>query len=159
VGVVQHNPKTVLAYSSISQMGIIMTGLGIGAIRPEAWAGMEAAVLIYATTRAGQGRVVPRRGSGPRSAQRRQRVVAARDCCWRRWRWRSAVHQRRAGEDGAEGQHWFSAGRLGDGLGYFAALGGRGHHAEDGAVPVAGLAARGHATRKPRKACGGRGWR
>jgi len=28
-------PKTVLAYSSISQMGIITTGIGIGALRPE----------------------------------------------------------------------------------------------------------------------------
>ncbi|MBK9137155.1 MAG: NADH dehydrogenase [Verrucomicrobia bacterium] len=49
VGVAQANPKTVLAYSSISQMGIIMTGLGIAAFRPEAWAEILAAVLIYAT--------------------------------------------------------------------------------------------------------------
>lgn len=49
VGVAQSNPKTVLAYSSISQMGVIMTGLGIGALRPEAWAVMQTAVLIYAT--------------------------------------------------------------------------------------------------------------
>jgi hydrogenase-4 component B len=49
VGVAQRNPKTVLAYSSISQMGIIMTGLGIGAIRPDAWPVIQAAVLIYAT--------------------------------------------------------------------------------------------------------------
>jgi formate hydrogenlyase subunit 3/multisubunit Na+/H+ antiporter MnhD subunit len=49
VGVVQRNPKTVLAYSSISQMGIITTGLGIGALRPEAWPEIQTAVLIYAT--------------------------------------------------------------------------------------------------------------
>jgi formate hydrogenlyase subunit 3/multisubunit Na+/H+ antiporter MnhD subunit len=49
VGVVQQNPKTVLAYSSISQMGIITTGVGIGALRPEAWLEIQAAVLIYAT--------------------------------------------------------------------------------------------------------------
>jgi len=49
VGVAQKNPKAVLAYSSISQMGIIMTGLGIGALRPEAWLEIQAAVLIYAT--------------------------------------------------------------------------------------------------------------
>jgi formate hydrogenlyase subunit 3/multisubunit Na+/H+ antiporter MnhD subunit len=49
VGVVQRNPKTVLAYSSISQMGIITTGLGIGALRPEAWLEIQTAVLIYAT--------------------------------------------------------------------------------------------------------------
>ena len=46
-GVVQSNPKTVLAYSSICQMGILMTGLGIGAIEPRAWPGILAAVLIY----------------------------------------------------------------------------------------------------------------
>ncbi|MCU0770417.1 MAG: complex I subunit 5 family protein [Verrucomicrobia bacterium] len=49
VGVAQKNPKAVLAYSSISQMGIIMTGLGIGALRPEEWLEIQAAVLIYAT--------------------------------------------------------------------------------------------------------------
>jgi formate hydrogenlyase subunit 3/multisubunit Na+/H+ antiporter MnhD subunit len=46
-GVVQTNPKTVLAYSSVCQMGILMTGLGIGAIEPRAWPGILAAVLIY----------------------------------------------------------------------------------------------------------------
>jgi formate hydrogenlyase subunit 3/multisubunit Na+/H+ antiporter MnhD subunit len=49
VGVAQRNPKTVLAYSSISQMGIITTGLGIGAIRPEAWFEIQAAIMLYAT--------------------------------------------------------------------------------------------------------------
>ncbi|MEE4271025.1 MAG: complex I subunit 5 family protein [Thermoanaerobaculales bacterium] len=48
-GVVQANPKTVLAYSSVCQMGIIMTGLGIGAIRPDAWPEILPAVLIYTT--------------------------------------------------------------------------------------------------------------
>ncbi len=49
VGAVQSNPKTVLAYSSISQMGIITTGLGIGAFRPDSWLEIQTAVLIYAT--------------------------------------------------------------------------------------------------------------
>lgn len=49
VGVAQRNPKTVLAYSSISQMGIIMAGVGIGAMRPESWPEILAAVLIYTT--------------------------------------------------------------------------------------------------------------
>jgi formate hydrogenlyase subunit 3/multisubunit Na+/H+ antiporter MnhD subunit len=49
VGVFQRNPKTVLAYSSISQMGIITTGLGIGAIRPEAWFEIQTSILLYAT--------------------------------------------------------------------------------------------------------------
>jgi formate hydrogenlyase subunit 3/multisubunit Na+/H+ antiporter MnhD subunit len=46
-GAVQNNPKTVLAYSSICQMGILMTGLGIGALRPQAWPAILGAVLIY----------------------------------------------------------------------------------------------------------------
>jgi multicomponent Na+:H+ antiporter subunit D len=48
-GVVQRNPKTVLAYSSISQMGIITTGVGIGALQPGAWPGIRSAVLVYLT--------------------------------------------------------------------------------------------------------------
>jgi formate hydrogenlyase subunit 3/multisubunit Na+/H+ antiporter MnhD subunit len=46
-GVLQKNPKTVLAYSSISQLGIIVTGLGIGLLQPEAWPSILTAVLIY----------------------------------------------------------------------------------------------------------------
>ncbi|MCU0303728.1 MAG: complex I subunit 5 family protein [Thermoanaerobaculales bacterium] len=46
-GVVQRNPKTVLAYSSVCQMGIIMTGLGVGAVRPDAWPTILATVLVY----------------------------------------------------------------------------------------------------------------
>jgi formate hydrogenlyase subunit 3/multisubunit Na+/H+ antiporter MnhD subunit len=46
-GVMQKKPKTVLAYSSISQMGIMMAGLGIGALQPEAWPSILTAVLIY----------------------------------------------------------------------------------------------------------------
>jgi hydrogenase-4 component B len=49
VGVVQRNPKTVLAYSSVCQMGILTAGIGIGALQPEAWPDIQAAVLIYAT--------------------------------------------------------------------------------------------------------------
>lgn len=47
-GVTQKNPKTVLAYSSISQMGIITVGVGAGLARPEAWGRILAAVLVYA---------------------------------------------------------------------------------------------------------------
>jgi formate hydrogenlyase subunit 3/multisubunit Na+/H+ antiporter MnhD subunit len=49
VGVTQRNPKTVLAYSSISQMGIITVGLGVALVRPDAWPVILPAVLIYAT--------------------------------------------------------------------------------------------------------------
>jgi formate hydrogenlyase subunit 3/multisubunit Na+/H+ antiporter MnhD subunit len=49
VGVVQRNAKAVLAYSSVSQMGIITTGVGIGALRPDMWSTILTALLIYAT--------------------------------------------------------------------------------------------------------------
>lgn len=47
-GVTQRNPKTVLAYSSLGQMGIIIVGLGVAFLRPAAWPGLMAAILIYA---------------------------------------------------------------------------------------------------------------
>lgn len=77
VGVAQTNPKTVLAYSSISQMGIIMTGLGIGALRPEAWPVMQTAVLIYATHHAlAKGALFLGVGPAHAAHTRRQRILA-----------------------------------------------------------------------------------
>ena len=49
VGMLQRNPKAVLAYSSISQMGIITVGLGIALVRADVWLTILPAVLIYAT--------------------------------------------------------------------------------------------------------------
>lgn len=48
VGACRRNPKTVLAYSSISQMGIMMAGIGTGFMRPDAWPMILAALLVYA---------------------------------------------------------------------------------------------------------------
>ncbi len=77
-GVVQTNPKTVLAYSSICQMGILMTGLGIGAIEPRAWPGILSAVLIYTAHHAlAKGALFL--GIGPSTAARgRWEVLTAR---------------------------------------------------------------------------------
>ena len=47
-GVVQRNPKTLLAYSTISQMGIIAAGVGAGLMAPTLWPGLLAALLLYA---------------------------------------------------------------------------------------------------------------
>jgi hydrogenase-4 component B len=47
-GITQRNPKTVLAYSSVSQMGIITLGIGAGLLAPENWGALQAAVLLYA---------------------------------------------------------------------------------------------------------------
>jgi len=48
VGLTQDEPKTVLAYSSVSQMGFMLTGIGIGLSAPVAWPAALSAVLLYA---------------------------------------------------------------------------------------------------------------
>ncbi len=48
VGVTQSNPKTILAYSSISQMGLITVGFGIALWNPASAAGPLLAVTLYA---------------------------------------------------------------------------------------------------------------
>jgi formate hydrogenlyase subunit 3/multisubunit Na+/H+ antiporter MnhD subunit len=47
VGLTQSDPKTVLAYSSISQMGLITVLLGLGLAAPSAWPLILDAALIY----------------------------------------------------------------------------------------------------------------
>jgi multicomponent K+:H+ antiporter subunit A len=47
-GLMQQNPKTLLAYSTLSQMGIVIAGVGIGLLRPELWPALLPALLIYA---------------------------------------------------------------------------------------------------------------
>ena len=48
VGLTQQTPGTILAYSSISQMGWISAALGIGLLTPEAWPLALTAILVYA---------------------------------------------------------------------------------------------------------------
>lgn len=48
VGLLQGNPKTVLAYSSVSQMGIMTLGVGLGLVKPDSWSFILTAVLIFA---------------------------------------------------------------------------------------------------------------
>ncbi len=48
IGLVQHNPKRLLAYSTISQMGILAAGVGAGLLVPELWPILSVALLIYA---------------------------------------------------------------------------------------------------------------
>lgn len=47
-GFAQDNPKTVLAYSSISQMGIMTSCIGVGLSAPDLWQMTVSAILIYA---------------------------------------------------------------------------------------------------------------
>jgi formate hydrogenlyase subunit 3/multisubunit Na+/H+ antiporter MnhD subunit len=48
VGYTQDDPKTTLAYSSISQMGVMTVALGIGLSEPEAWRAALPVLLLYA---------------------------------------------------------------------------------------------------------------
>ena len=48
IGCLQHNAKTVLAYSSIAKMGIMTSGVGLGMLVPESWPLMLTAILIFA---------------------------------------------------------------------------------------------------------------
>jgi formate hydrogenlyase subunit 3/multisubunit Na+/H+ antiporter MnhD subunit len=48
VGLAQKEPKAALAYSSISQMGLITTGIGVGLLAPESWPLILPAIWLYA---------------------------------------------------------------------------------------------------------------
>lgn len=48
VGLTQRNPKTILAYSSISQMGYMTTGIGVGFMTPDLWTVTLGAIAVYA---------------------------------------------------------------------------------------------------------------
>ena len=46
-GLCQRESKTVLAYSSVSQMGLISMAVGLGLMFPQAWPALLAAIVIY----------------------------------------------------------------------------------------------------------------
>mgnify|MGYP002639467953 CR=1 FL=1 len=48
IGLTQRNPKTLLAYSSISQMGIITISIGLGMFAPQAWPIILPGIAFYA---------------------------------------------------------------------------------------------------------------
>lgn len=48
VGLVQRDPRTLLAYSSISQMGILTLAVGLGLHAPQAWGSILPAIALYA---------------------------------------------------------------------------------------------------------------
>lgn len=47
VGLAQHEAKTVLAYSSVSQMGVMTMAVGLGLAFPAQWPPLFAALLVY----------------------------------------------------------------------------------------------------------------
>ncbi|WP_372880576.1 complex I subunit 5 family protein [Psychromonas sp.] len=48
IGVMQRDPKILLAYSSISQMGIITMTMGLGMLAPQAWPNILPGIAFYA---------------------------------------------------------------------------------------------------------------
>lgn len=48
MGLLQRNPRVILAYSSVSQMGLITALLGLGLMAPRHWPHLLTVVLIYA---------------------------------------------------------------------------------------------------------------
>lgn len=48
IGIHQRTPKTVLAYSSVSQMGLITVGVGAGLHQPALWPALAPAIALYA---------------------------------------------------------------------------------------------------------------
>jgi len=52
VGIAQKEEKTVLAYSSISQVGIMTFLIGLGLLHPTLWPEIQAVLLIYITAHA-----------------------------------------------------------------------------------------------------------
>jgi len=52
IGCMQREPKTILAYSSVSQMGVMLIAIGIGLSEQEAWAAISVLVCVYAANHA-----------------------------------------------------------------------------------------------------------
>ncbi|MFP4602661.1 MAG: complex I subunit 5 family protein [Halochromatium sp.] len=48
LGVVQRQPKAVLAYSSVSQMGVLTALVALGLLRPDSWPALGALVVYFA---------------------------------------------------------------------------------------------------------------
>jgi len=104
VGITQENPKTVLAYSSVSQMGLLAAVLGMGLVMGDNGAALGGE-LLRSASRTGQGWAVPgdRRGSHrwppPMAGADPGRSAGIRPR-------RAAPNRRYAGEARGEGSLW-----------------------------------------------------
>jgi len=80
IGITQRNPKNVLAYSSISQMGLVTVGLGAALAAPAAWPMISSLLLLWvvhhAIAKAALFLGVGVAGAKTTSAWRRSLVVA-----------------------------------------------------------------------------------
>lgn len=78
-GALRSDAKAVLAWSSIAQMGVMMTGVGAGLMQPEAWPAMLPALLVY-TLHHGLAKGAAFLGVAPARAARSRVAVF-----WTRW--------------------------------------------------------------------------
>ena len=144
IGITQQNPKTVLAYSSISQMGVIAAALGMAlaaatpARRPQ--------VAFYAANHVlVKGALFLAVGVAAATDFRRDRLVSDPGGRARAEPRRTAVHRRRAGQ--ARGQGPARRRRCGKPRQCF----GRGKRAADAAFPDASCGGRPLETKRPRR--------
>jgi formate hydrogenlyase subunit 3/multisubunit Na+/H+ antiporter MnhD subunit len=47
VGLTQHNPRTILAYSTVSQAGLVTTGIAMGMVMPDLWPHIDHLLVLY----------------------------------------------------------------------------------------------------------------
>jgi Proton-conducting membrane transporter len=102
VGITQSNPKTVLAYSSVSQMGFLAAVLGMGLFCRRRRSRFDCCAL-WCSPHFGERRVVPRGGSSRRN---RSAPHGRRPCARsgdRAWLGGTSAHRRRPGQAGSEG--------------------------------------------------------
>ena len=154
VGITQANPKTVLAYSSVSQMGFIATVLGMALAAGNGGATM--AVAFYAAHHVlAKGASVPRRGRGRGERRAPPLAGAAAGGGAGAGLRRASPYGRLRGEAGSQASA--RRGRRGPARD----AGRRGQHAPHAAFPAPSEAGRYVRTRRPRRrpASPGPGWR
>ena len=141
IGVTQRDPKTMLAYSSISQMGVIAAALGMGLAGADQGAATNVAFYAanHVLVKAGS---VPERGRGRRARRPRSNADAHRGGVARPQPCRIAADRRRAGQ--ARGQGPVRRRRSGHGV---ATVGRRHHGAHAGVRHPARALARSRAGR------------
>ena len=101
IGITQSNPKTVLAYSSVSQMGLLAAVLGMGLASGNS-EGCPDAALLRGAPHPRERRAVSRRGCGCADDARRPVAGAAAGSGTGAWPRRASADRRRAREAGSE---------------------------------------------------------
>ena len=143
IGLTQRNPKTVLAYSSVSQMGLVTLAMGLGLAMPSRWPEIAPIVLFLALHHAlAKGSLFLGVGvSTLRFAADGRRWLLVAGLVLRAGAGRGALYQRRAGEGVFRARGHGGARAVGRCALYPAGLDRDYHHPADGAFFGSGLAA------------------